>query len=96
MTGNITGNAITFTIAYTGVSAGSTYNQVGTINPTDGSISGASSGNCQSFTMPAGSASRTSNQFTGNHGQYVSSQADKQDAAQSRVGMPDQSNGHTN
>jgi hypothetical protein len=30
-----------------------------------------------------------------NHGQYVSSQVDKQDAAQSRVGMPDQSNGHT-
>jgi len=30
-----------------------------------------------------------------NHGQYVSSQEDKQEAAQSRIGMPEQSKGHT-
>lgn len=29
-----------------------------------------------------------------NHGQYVSSQEDKQEAAQSRIGMPEQSKGH--
>jgi len=33
--------------------------------------------------------------FEGNHGQYVSSQEDKQGASQSRVGMPVQSQGHT-
>lgn len=34
-------------------------------------------------------------QFTGNHGQYVRMQDDKNTAAQSRVGMPVNSKGHT-
>lgn len=90
LVGDITGNTINFTITYTGISSGSVYNSVGTIAP-DGSISGTTDSNCQSFSMPAGSASA----FNGNHGQYVRSQDDKKAAAQSRVGMPVQSKGHT-
>ena len=88
--GNVTGDNLSFTITYTGTAAGSVYNLAGTI-ASDGSVSGVVDSNCQSFTMPAGSLTR----FEGNHGQYVSSQTDKQAAAQSRVGMPVQSNGHT-
>jgi hypothetical protein len=95
MTGNVNINALNMQIVYTGTAAGSVYNLAGVIAP-DGSVSGTSDSNCQTFTMPAESASRTSSQFTGNHGQYVSSQDNKQEAAQSRVGMPVQSNGHTN
>jgi len=87
--GNISEDDITFTIVYTGNNAGYTLNMVGTIAP-DGSISGDTDGNCQTFSMPAGSASR----FEGNHGQYVKSQEDKKTAAQSRVGMPVKSKGH--
>ena len=90
ITGNITDTTITFTIIYTGTNAGYTLNGIGTI-ASDGSITGTTDGNCQTFSMTAGSAV----QFTGNHGQWVSSQTDKQDAAQSRVGMPVQSKGHT-
>ncbi len=55
LTGNISGNDITFTILYTGTAAGSVYNLTGTI-ASDGSISGTVDSNCQTFTMPAGSA----------------------------------------
>lgn len=92
ITGNTTGNAITFHILYTGVAAGTIYNGVGII-ASNGSISGnITSGNCQSFSMSAGTATQT--QFK-NHGQYVKSMENKQEAAQSRVGMPVKSNGHT-
>lgn len=87
--GDIAGDAISFTIVYTGINAGYTLNGAGTIG-SDGSITGTVDGNCQSFSMSAETADR----FMGNHGQYVRSQADKQTAAQSRVGMPIQSKGH--
>ena len=90
LTGNVSGDDISFTITYTGISAGSVYNSIGTIAE-NGSISGTTDSNCQAFSMPAGTAER----FEGNHGQYVSSQDDKKAAAQSRVGMPSQSKGHT-
>jgi len=90
MTGDITENDITFKILYTGINAGYTLNGIGTIN-LNGSIHGTTDGNCQTFDMLAGTASR----FEGNHGQYVSSQENKQAAAQSRIGMPVQSKGHT-
>ena len=89
MTGDITGNIITFNILYTGIGAGYTLNGVGTISP-DGSIFGTTDGNCQTFTMEPGTA-----HFVGNHGQYVRSQENKKEAAQSRIGMPAQSKGHT-
>ncbi|HSW85528.1 MAG TPA: hypothetical protein VLF79_02875 [Candidatus Saccharimonadales bacterium] len=89
--GNITGVNVAFSITYTGTAQGTEYHLTGFINPNDGSVSGTVDSNCQSFTMPAGSAT----QFSGNHGQYVSSQSDKNAAAQSRVGMPVQSKGHT-
>lgn len=90
ITGNVAGNGVTFTIVYTGLNSGYTLNGEGTID-SDGSIIGTVDGNCSAFSMLAGSASR----FEGNHGQYVSSQEDKQAAAQSRIGMPVQSKGHT-
>lgn len=55
LTGSISGDDITYTITYTGIAAGSVYTNTGTIAG-DGSISGSSSSNCQTFTMPAGSA----------------------------------------
>ncbi|MCL4439132.1 MAG: hypothetical protein M1609_00640 [Firmicutes bacterium] len=91
MTGNISGDNINFQIVYTGTGAGTVYNGFGTI-ASDGSISGTVDNNCQTFTMGVGSAVVS---FTGNHGQYVSSVEDKQEAAQSRIGMPVQSEGHT-
>lgn len=90
ITGNIVGDDITFNLVYTGTGAGYTLNGDGTIDP-DGSITGTTDGNCQLFSMVTGSAVR----FEGNHGQYVRSQEDKKAAAQSRVGMPSQSKGHT-
>lgn len=57
LNGNITGNNITFTITYMGAEAGSVYISSGTI-ASDGSISGITDSNCQSFSMVAGSASK--------------------------------------
>ena len=94
LTGNVTDSTLTFQIVYTGISAGSVYNATGTI-AADGSISGTVDSNCETFDMPAGTATRTSSQFTGNHGQWVKMSEDKQEAAQSRIGMPEQSKGHT-
>ncbi len=87
--GTIIGDAITFHVVYTGIGAGTVYNLTGTIAP-DGSISGTSDRNCQTFSMPAGTAMYHER----NHGQYVRSQEDKQEAAQSREGMPEKSRGH--
>ena len=91
MTGTVSGTDVSMQIVYTGLSAGSVYNLVGTIAP-DGSILGTSDSNCQTFEMPAGTASQSDL----NHGQYVKSQDDKKAAAQDRTGMPVQSKGHTN
>jgi len=54
LAGQVTDDTVTFTITYTGAESGSVYTQTGAIAP-DGSVSGTSSGNCQTFTMPAGS-----------------------------------------
>jgi len=55
MSGNTNANNITFTVVYTGADSGYTLNGTGTIN-SDGSISGTVDNNCQTFFMPAGSA----------------------------------------
>lgn len=90
ITGDISGDDILFTLVYTGIGAGYTLNGVGMID-TDGSIGGTTDGNCQTFSMGAGSAVR----FEGNHGQWVKMSEDKNEAAQSKAGMPEQSKGHT-
>ncbi|HXY18333.1 MAG TPA: hypothetical protein VEH48_02860 [Candidatus Nitrosopolaris sp.] len=53
--GNVSGNNLTFTIVYTGTNAGYTLDGIGTIAP-DGSITGTVDNNCQTFSMPAGTA----------------------------------------
>jgi len=91
ITGSIDGDDITFTLIYTGINSGYTLNGSGTI-AVDGSISGTVNGNCQTFLMEKGTAVRFG--FQGNHGQWVRTSNDKQETAQSRIGMPAQSKGH--
>jgi len=56
ITGNVSGSALTFTIVYGGTgNPGYTLHGVGTI-ALDGSISGTVDNNCQTFSMPAGTA----------------------------------------
>lgn len=55
ITGDIVDDSITFTLVYTGINAGYTLNGVGTINP-DGSVTGTVDNNCQTFAMPANTA----------------------------------------
>jgi hypothetical protein len=55
LTGDIDGDNITYTITYTGAAAGSVYTNTGVI-ALDGSISGTSTGNCQTFASPADTA----------------------------------------
>ena len=55
ISGNTTGSNITFTLVYTGSNSGYTLHGNGTIAP-DGSISGTVDNNCQTFSMPAGTA----------------------------------------
>ena len=96
--GAVDGSDINFHVLYTNTNAGYTVDADGVIN-NNGSLTGiATSSSNQTFTFAStGScATRTSSQFEGNHGQYVSSQENKQEAAQSRIGMPVQSKGHTN
>ena len=52
--GTVSGNDIDFTVLYTGIGAGSTYNLSGTIAP-NGSIFGTVDSNCQTFSMPVDS-----------------------------------------
>lgn len=100
LNGTIDNDAIAFTVAYTGTNAGYTIHANGTI-ASDGSITGTTDGNCQTFSMTAGAATliqdedQGDHQFQDNHGQYVKSQSDKREAAHSREGMPEQSKGHT-
>ena len=89
--GNTSGDDITFTLVYTGANAGYTINGEGIIN-SDGSIEGEVDNNCQTFSMDSDTATKES---ADNHGQYVKSQCDKKAAAQSRIGMPVKSKGHT-
>lgn len=90
--GNIDGDSITFHLVYSGGNPGYTLNGTGSI-ASDGSINGSTDGNCTAFSMPSGSA--IADEFESNHGQYVRSQENKQEAAHSRIGMPVQSKGHT-
>ncbi len=90
--GNINGDDITFQLVYNGGNPGYTLNGVGTI-ASDGSITGSTDGNCTAFAMGAGTATREEITYK-NHGQHVRSQENKQEAAQSRMGMPVQSKGH--
>jgi hypothetical protein len=55
MEGSVDGDNVSMTLTYTGLLAGSVYNLEGVVAP-DGSIMGTADGNCQTFTMPAGSA----------------------------------------
>ncbi len=55
LTGTIDGDTIQYMILYTGLESGSQYTNTGVIN-NDGSISGVSTGNCQTFTSPVDSA----------------------------------------
>lgn len=90
--GDITDTNITYTITYTGTNPGYVVNATGTV-ASDGTLSGAATSNQgQSFTWHT--TSGMAYRFTGNHGQWVSSD-DSEDAPGSRVGMPIQSEGHT-
>jgi|GEM_PF-6205780 len=91
ISGKINGDAITFSLVYTGTNAGYTLNGTGTMG-SDGTITGTLDGNCESFTMQA--TSIVVNEKQNNHGQFVQSQTNKKAAAQSTVGMPIQSKGH--
>lgn len=53
--GEVDGDGVEFALVYTGANAGYTLNGIGTI-ASDGSVSGTTDGNCQSFSMSAGSA----------------------------------------
>jgi len=99
--GSVVDDYIVFTADYTDTVTCS-FTATGTI-ATDGSMSGGWTDDCGpggsarngTWATTEGEAIRESTQFTGNHGQYVSSQENKQEAAQSRIGMPVQSKGHT-
>lgn len=92
VSGNVSDSSLTFTIVYTGLNPGYTVNASGTI-ASDGTLSGTATGPGQSFDWQ--STSGAAGRFEGNHGQYVKSQENKKEAAQSRIGMPVQSKGHT-
>lgn len=90
--GDITDTNITYTITYTGTNPGYVVNATGTV-ASDGTLSGAATSNQgQSFTWHT--ASGMAYRFTGNHGQWVRS-GDSEDTPRSRIGMPIQSEGHT-
>jgi len=90
--GTVNDDDVTFTLVYTGSNLGYTLHGDGAI-ASDGSISGDTDGNCQTFSMEAGTAVKTTI-FDGNHGQWVKMSEDKKAAAKSRVGMPAKSKGH--
>ena len=90
--GLVNGDAIDFTADYDALPC--SFTVTGTIAP-NGTMIGEWTDDCfgnreGTWATTEGKATR----FEGNHGQYVNSQENKQDAAQSRVGMPVQSNGH--
>lgn len=86
VTGQVTGDSFTMTIAYTGAQTGYFVYVTGNIAP-NGSLSGTaydSSGSRFSWTA-TGTATQTSYK---NHGQLVSSYGDRSLAAASSLGMP--------
>lgn len=78
--GNVSGDSITFTLVYTGANSGYTLHGVGVIAP-DGSVSGTTDGNCQSFSMPVGTASTIN--YTLNWGTHINPSS-----CPDRVGKP--------
>lgn len=93
ISGTIVGSMASSTIVYTGTNAGHKLTMTGAI-ASNGMMSGSaisSAGQTFKWQTVSGAAKR----FTGNHGQYIKSQQDKKLAAQSRIGMPCQSKGHT-
>ena len=90
--GTVVGSDVNYQSVYNNVNPGYTVDATGTIAD-DGSMSGTATGPGQAFTWESLSGNAT--RFDGNHGQYVKSQENKQEAAQSRIGMPVQSKGHT-
>jgi hypothetical protein len=58
--GNISGDVFEITITYTGAGAGSVYNLTNGAVAPDGSVSGDSDSNCESFSMAAGSLTSVS------------------------------------
>ena len=95
VTGNITDSDITFHILYTGLNPGYKVDAIGTID-SDGNLSGTATGPGQAFTWQttSGTALKEVIEYK-NHGQYVKQAENKQEVAQSRIGMPVQSKGHT-
>lgn len=92
ISGAIENNTIRFTIDYTGSNPDYFLKGTGAVSD-DGSVSGnITEGNCETFTMKA---TEVVSKKKENHGQFVKSASDKRAAAYSRVGMPEQSKGHT-
>lgn len=94
--GSVNGDAINITANYDLLPC--SFSLEGTIH-TNGTMSGTWEDNCfgtrnGTWSTTEGEAARESSQFTGNHGQYVKSMEDKQEAAQSEIGMPVQSQSH--
>jgi len=98
VTGSVNDSNVAFHILYTGSNAGYTVDLTGLI-AADGTMSGtATSSINQTFTWKTFSGAATREPITTtykNHGQYVRSQENKREAAQTRIGMPVQSKGHT-
>lgn len=93
ITGNVTGSTIEFHVMYTGINAGYYVNAEGVITD-DGYLEGSATSSAgQTFDFASSSSCATL--FEGNHGQWVKMSENKKEAAQSRVGMPAHSKGHT-
>ena len=93
VSGNVSESSLDFVILYTGSNSGYTVEAIGSID-SDGQLSGTASSSNQTFNWESttGAVNRF---FEGNHGQYVKEQENKKEAAQSRIGMPLKSKGHT-
>ena len=92
--GTLVGNVIDALVTYTGIGAGYTVDLEGAV-AADGTLSGlATSSSDQTFTWESVAGAATEVEPDLNHGQYVRSQENKREAAQSRIGMPVQSKGH--
>lgn len=59
VTGAVVGDEVNMVVTYTGLASGSVYNLTAGAIAADGSVAGIADGNCQSFTMSAGSFSPT-------------------------------------
>ena len=90
--GTVTDSSLTFTIIYDGPNPWPSGSATGVIDSSGGLSGEATStiGHVFSWVITPGAI-----RFEGDHGQWVSFQENKQEAAELRVGMPDQSKGHT-